>query len=361
MVVRFGSKRGGALDEKGTGAGFKENILNAQEYARTIKALWQMVEEEELAYQIDAAATARLAQQQQKQEQSGKDRIRQRYTTFPIPQEYPSTFTLPPRPGHNNDRMAGATPATDDIESRIFPVNSGNIADSEDSDSDDEEDREQKKRGLEDLERQLEILGQLEVLGLQCFQETGDAIDQQITSRRSSHHEQHEPLLPKLQVKQQQQQRVPPPIQTSAPQPYRRRRQNSLTYEERKLQKDTCRQFSKPTSPPITPMASPITPTRGATVNFFDGIVLDEESSDDNDDSVVLSVAHRVSVRLHHHQSDMTSKQDPQVKGMDRSQQKPTWDRARGVSWSPMSKKVSTPTASLPEARLAITTMISAR
>ncbi|KAG0006904.1 hypothetical protein BGZ80_005098 [Entomortierella chlamydospora] len=320
----------------------------AQEYARTIKALWQMVEEEELAYQIDAAATARLAQQQQfqlraqqLQGQAEKDRaVRHKYTVFPMPQERP--------------RSGLCTEAIDrdELESLTCPVKSGHDADSEDSDSDDEEDHEQKKRDLEDLERELTILG------LQRFQESCDSLDLK-TSRRSSHHEQPRLQMQLQQQKQQQQQQeqqkqqpqrvLPPLIQTSVQRPYQRRRQNSLTYEERRLHNDTRRQLSKPTSP-ITPMASsPISPMKGATVNFFDGIVLDEESSDDNDDGVVLSVARRVSVRLPHRQSETALKQDP------------SWDRARGVSWSPVPNKLSPPTASLPEARLAITTMISAR
>ncbi|KAF9198302.1 hypothetical protein BGZ49_000911 [Haplosporangium sp. Z 27] len=317
-----------------------------------------MVEEEELAYQIDAAATARLAQQQhyhhrtQLQKQQQQHQPFNKYT-FPMPHEHSSSTSFPSRSFNDRNFVHPTALTMDDLElgNISLPVKSGNIADSEDFDSDDEEDFEQKRRELEDLERQVALLG------LDDFQDSSDAPDLQ--SRRSSHHEQYPKLhqQPKLQLQQQQQQkpqqRVLPPIQTTSIQkpPYQRKRQNSLTYEERKIQQSTCRQLSKPSSP-VTPIASPISPLRGATVNFFDGIVLDEESSDDNDDSVVLSVAHRVSVRL----------QDSQGKGGNRNERStPSWDRARGVSWSPLSKKLSPPTASLPEARLAITTMISAR
>ncbi|KAF9914180.1 hypothetical protein BX616_008797 [Lobosporangium transversale] len=404
----------------------------AQEYARTIKSLWQMVEDEELAYQIDAAATAarqqqlRIEQQCQAQMATASSlttsaKTRHNFISFPLhplhsskpelltsvssspffPSSIPSSRSSSstsspissnhssPRPhpdrvntqDSDNDKASTIDPerricrepcciltkpnsdinsgnktlssplqrqrqtmqpqldsTSDDYPSwswnRPSPlIHASNISNydatsylpgaGDGGDSDDEsnsdEGRERKRRELEELERELMVLG------LQGYQDASDGFELEV--QQAQHAPQLPGASPAQQQQQQQQQQTTAAVsksvsqaQSSMQRPYQRRRQNSLTYEERRLQQDTRwqQQITKPMSP--TSYKGP------KTINYLDGIELDEDS-DENEDTVVLAVAHRVSVR---HHADWSLQQ------MGERQQVASWDVTRGVSWTPM-------------------------
>ncbi|KAG0221619.1 hypothetical protein BGX31_009674 [Mortierella sp. GBA43] len=322
----------------------------AQEYARTIKALWRMVEEEELSYQIDAAATAARLQQEELQrllleaaERSKKPR--HNYKTFPGQRELVHT-------DDDGDirRQLCRDVCCKSRSGSAAAVHGGNRQPSsssellkaiqDDDEEDDIEDHEQRLRELQQVERELVMLG------LQRYQDastdnvaatlahepassspTSEAHPRQYDSRRESFQESKvQPVWTAAEQQTTEQQAKA----TQQSQPRRQRpRQNSLAYEERRADLDALRAQVKATTAVET--ATTKTTTTTPLLDFNDGIRSNDK--DDDDDAVVLAVARRVSVRMetqsHHDWS--------QFLGQDR--QRPSYDveraRGRGASWAP--------------------------
>ncbi|KAG0349932.1 hypothetical protein BGZ54_004120, partial [Gamsiella multidivaricata] len=386
----------------------------AQEYARTIKALWQMVEEEELSYQIDAAATAHRQreealrkQQLQDQEQDEQlrfvkrdNKIRHNYKTFPGQGNFddedgvvsqichepccsvgsrsfgshgvvPSMSALEQREQSQSDPSWSRdqrTPLAQSLPASRLAASPGRQGDDEDdgeeSGGDSEEDREQRRRELEELERELVILG------LQRYQEPPSppfcnesfsrqqqSQDEDGKSRRESFYEPNKHIVVAVSS--------PPPPQQQQQQRRQRQRQNSLAYEERCLEQDTLMRHhynnsnksSSPLSPtlPKLPISAANSTTKPKTAvpmldfrtGILDGGDSDSDSSDDDDDdAAVLGVARRVSVRPH-----AVSSTSLHGFGLGQGRQRPSWEveqaRGRGVSWAAPARSTGTGTATV--------------
>lgn len=315
-----------------------------------------MVEEEELSYQIDAAATAARLHQEELQRRLLLDsaaenscKLRHNYKTFPGQREQ---LLITPRDddsdvhrqicrdlccrnsGSNSKHSGQSRTSSGHHTSSSSPVPITN----DDDDDDDPEDQKQRLRELQQVERELAILG------LQRYQDAStesvllppspqdqsppEGHHRQYDSRRESFQESEVDWVPE-QALQFEQAKSSSQVQ---PQRRQRQRRNSLAYEERRADLDTLRaQVKSETATKVTQVSTSTTPL----LDFHDGLREEhsESDDDDDDDAVVLSVARRVSVCLHaqsHH--DWST-----FLGQDR--QRPSYDveraRGRGASWAP--------------------------
>ncbi|KAI1316765.1 hypothetical protein EDD11_009503 [Mortierella claussenii] len=395
-----------------------------------------MVEEEELAYQIDAAATAARQQQEMLSESAAAAATSTTPSTNPIQQAHytsrptssmplsnstssasPSSFSSSPTAARkdsgqevppatdmaviknrnccesnsnstvgNDGQMIQSKPSSSHLQkghpsplpdgytsaaylAELVSQNASTDSFDDESGSDSEEDRERKRRELEKLEQEFVNLGlqryqdlssdspelhmlqaklaqqkqqkkqaqcQTQQLETQALEQTTKPLTISTTVATTMPRRQSHQGLPRLQpplpsaVPRVSASQPPSPMQR----PYQRRRQNSLTYDERQKQQDVRWQLQQLPLPSTKPSSSPSPPmvSTRSTVNFLEGVDLDldlEEDSDENEDSVVLAVAHRVSIR---HHADWAVQL-----GCDRHQ-RPSWDAGRGVSWTPLSR-----------------------
>ncbi|KAF9354561.1 hypothetical protein BGX34_010941 [Mortierella sp. NVP85] len=320
----------------------------AQEYARTIKALWRMVEEEELSYQIDAAATAARQRQEELQRlvaQNNSTAIKPRHNFKTFPGE-----RVHHRIGQSDDdacccKQEEQSRAVVALAVRGHRLSSSSSVPNDDDDCEDPEEQEERLRELQQLERELVILGlqqyqdaSTESEPLPQEQQSPSESSRQYDSRRESFQESAvQPGWPVEQTVQIEQAKAssPQPQPQQQPQRRQRQRQNSLAYEERRADLDALRTQVKATAVETATTTKATVPATSSSplLSFRDGVREGGAENDDDDDAVVLKVARRVSVRLHtqsHHDWSTFLEQD---------RQRPSYDveraRGRGASWAP--------------------------
>ncbi|KAK3812232.1 MAG: hypothetical protein J3Q66DRAFT_349779 [Benniella sp.] len=323
----------------------------AQEYARTIKALWRMVEEEELSYQIDAAATAARQRQEElqrlvAQNNSTATKPRHNFKTFPAQRVHHRIGQSDDDDSEMNGQICrDACCCKQEGQSRAAAaasavkgnrLSSSSSVPNDDDDCEDPEEQEERLRELQQLERELVILGlhQYQDASIESEpspqeQQSPSSCSRQYDSRRESFQESAvQPGWPVEQAVQIEQTKpTSPPQQPQQPQRRQRQRQNSLAYEERRADLDALRAQVKAAAVETVPAAS------SPLLSFRDGVREGGAENDDDDDAVVVKVARRVSVRLHtqsHHDWSTFLEQD---------RQRPSYDveraRGRGASWAP--------------------------
>ncbi|KAG0318561.1 hypothetical protein BGZ99_005590 [Dissophora globulifera] len=415
----------------------------AQQYARTIKALWQMVEDEELSYQIDAAVTAAREQAAALQQQQGRPSLQSKASEEVLHRichepccvgtatstggagsvrgghrqpahstvrtnssgtliQHSKTLSSPiskqPQSQSQKQQVRDLAPQVQRQPSEEeypswtwgrltsgaqppLPSSLQGQQQTTESDNDEdegegsEEDREQRKRELEELERELVTLGlqrhqgPVHASATLVRHEKSSAQEPSSSSATTASRAYTSPLTVQVgaQVAQPSQGSQPqsPLKQQPIPQRRQRQRQNSLAYEERRSEQDALHRSyytatitnnnnnniksSSSSSIPSTPTTVSSLSKPPAMLDFHDGILHEEESdassntglsssfSKMDEDGVVLSVAHRVTVRPR--TQDLSVFQKASGPGQNR-QQRPSWEveraRGRGVaaSWT---------------------------
>ncbi|KAF9923921.1 hypothetical protein BGZ65_008605, partial [Modicella reniformis] len=295
----------------------------AQEYARTIKALWRMVEEEELSYQIDAAATAARQLQEESQRllllnsaknnnnnnNNNNNKPRHNYKTFPGQRDQAHhdqddddveicrqpccssntngsnrhSTSLSHTSRGNPFIPSSSSSSSSSSHSPLDPITNVTCAgDADNCGEEEEEDQEHRLLELQQLERELVILG------LQRYQDASYDIapssplphcrsssgDRQYDSRRESFQESKMQPEWALEQAQQTEQFKSPFQQQQQPQPQRRQRQrhNSLAYDERCIELVTLRTQVKAfeTAPKASIKATTTTTTTTGTTHLLD-------------------------------------------------------------------------------------------
>jgi len=319
-----------------------------------------MVEEEELSYQIDAAATAARQREEElqrlvAQNNSTATKPRHNFKTFPAQRVHH-------RIGQSDDddsemhgqicrdaccckqegQSRAAIAATAAV--RGHRLSSSSSVPNDDDDCEDPEEQEERLRELQELDRELVILGlqqyqdaSTESEPLPQEQQSPSACSRQYDSRRESFQESTvQPGWPDEQAVQiEQAQPSSPQPQPQQPQRRQRQRQNSLAYEERRADLDALRTQVKAAAVETATKAT-VPAASSPLLSFRDGVReggAENDDDDDDDDAVVVKVARRVSVRLHtqsHHDWSTFLEQD---------RQRPSYDveraRGRGASWAP--------------------------